>query len=73
MWEEVSPITMGSGAFQQLASTLSKICMYVVCMYDMLISLNQFVYEEISPKRELKLKFKKKLDNEVILEGFNFQ
>jgi hypothetical protein len=42
-------------------------------MYDMLISSNQFVYEEISPKRELKLKFKKKLDNEVILEGFNFQ
>jgi len=52
---------------------LSKICMYLVCMYGILRSSNQFVYEEISPNREFKNLLKKKLDNEVILEGFNLQ
>ncbi len=70
----MSPITMGSGGkchAKNGGPHSSKICIYIVCMYDILISSNPFLYEEISPKRECKIN--KKLDNEVILEGFNFQ
>jgi hypothetical protein len=71
LWEE-SPITMGSGGKDHANNWVRFVCIWYVCMASFRSS-NQFVYEEISPNREFINLYKKKLDNEVILEGFNFQ